>query len=170
MPKHFQYLVDNTKPAAHFRDIPAFYQSSLRKIRAVKEVRDAFNDAAYHAPDLLIGEKDNAVPNKQIYNLLFAHDKNLQNFSHTCERMYRENYLNVDITWPNFWKFSFAAFCPNKVQQTTWMLRNHALYTGDKIKKMYPRSNPRCKSCNSETVGVVMHTFVFVRASLLAPK
>ena len=117
-------------------------------------------------PDLLTGEKDATVTNKRIYNLIFANNKNLQVYSHTCERTFRENYLSVNIKWKNFWNLSFAALCPNKMQQTTWMLRHHVLYTGDRLKKMYPLSNPTCRSCYSK-VEDIMHAFVL--CSSVAP-
>ena len=77
LPKHFPYLVDNTKPTANFNDIPPYYQSTLHKIRTVAEVREAFNNTTYREPDLLTGEKDATVilslPMIKIYRFIVTH-------------------------------------------------------------------------------------------------
>ena len=67
------------------------------------------------------------------------------------------------MKWDGFWQFSFSTFCTNKTQETTWFLRHYTLCTGDKVKKMFPSSNPICKSCNKGGTEDILHAFATCR-------
>ena len=159
LPRHFKTLIDNTKPVAKPSDIPTFYKSALEKIKNADKLLKIFNETVYTEP-LMEGEKESLVSNKEIYNAITADLRKKSKYTHTCQKLYRERYLRVDVDWEKLWKFSFNGFCTNKIQQTTWLLRHFGLNTGDKVKRMYPHLNPTCKTCNSPENEDILHAFV----------
>ena len=69
--------------------------------------------------------------------------------------------MRINIKWEKMWAFSFQTYCPNRMFEITWLLRHYALYTGDKIYKMYPRlPAPKCHSCDECGIEDILHPFV----------
>ena len=104
--------------------------------------------------------KVSVVTNKQIY---ISITNSRKKFTHTCVRLFSDNYvkLKLDIDWERLWSFSFKSYTTNKMNETTWFLRHHAHYTGEKYFKMYPHlKRPNCPNCKNIGTEHILHAFV----------
>ena len=121
-------------------------------------IKTLFNDTEYLQPRAQGQEGE--VSNKKIYQILLENYYRKLKFEHTCVRLYSEGYIGLNIPWEKMWKLSYKTFCTHRSYEITWLFCHNALYTGDKIKKMYPHFHPTCKTCNSSEVEHILHVFV----------
>ena len=157
-PKYFNLLVNNKTPTRSLldKDIPLFFKNTLQALRENRELRTLFENANLAEG---LNEKRKSINNKQIYKCILQ--QQYADYEHTSIRLYKDNYIRINIKWDKMWVFSFQGYCPNKMYETTWFLRHYALYTGDKIHKMYPRfPAPKCHSCNEAGTEDILHPFV----------